>query len=399
MLSTVFFLRILTDINNVVCNNYKVVKNMLIQFWVKNFKNFKDKLTFNFENTNNYEFSKECIKNDIIKTALIYGTNGCGKSNLAFAIFDIISHLTDMEITPDKYMNYINANTDRNSIAEFGYIFKFENTILRYSYGKTELRKLIFEKLEINNKVLVEYDRRNRNERYFKTNLAGSETLNTDLSQFTISVLKYIKTSTVLKDNEEKKVLFKFFNFVDSMLHFRSLDDRFYQGYETGRVDIFDYIADKHLDDFNSFLHQAKLDINSVTAEKINGHKQLFMEFDNGKIGFYSNASTGTMTLALFYFWLKRMEEHKPSLVFIDEFDAFYHQELSEFIVRQLQKLDCQVILTTHNTRLLSNDLMRPDCCFILKNGILAPLSSLTDKELREAHNIEKMYRAKVFDK
>ena len=77
----------------------------------------------------------------------------------------------------------------------------------------------------------------------------------------------------------------------------------------------------------------------------------------------------------------------------------FYHKELSEFIVRQLKKLDCQVILTTHNTRLLNNDLMRPDCCFILKNGLLSPLSSLTNKELREAHNIEKMYRAKVFDK
>ena len=372
---------------------------MLIQFWVKNFKNFKDKLTFNFANTNHYAFSKDCIKNDIIKTALIYGINGCGKSNLAFAIFDIISHLTDMELNPDKYRDYTNANTDKREIAEFGYVFKFEDTVLTYSYGKTDLRTLVFERLEINNKILVEYDRRNTSERYFKTNLAGSETLNTDLSQFTISVLKYIKTSTVLKDNNEKRSLFRFFDFVDNMLHFRSLNDRFYQGYETGIVDIFDYIADNHLDDFNSFLHQAKLDITSVTAEKINNHKRLFMQFDSGKIDFSSNASTGTMTLALFYFWLKRMEEHKPSLVFIDEFDAFYHQELSEFIVKQLQTLDCQVILTTHNTQLLNNDLMRPDCCFTLKNGVLASFSSLTDKELREAHNIEKMYRAHVFDK
>lgn len=370
---------------------------MLIQFRVKNFKNFKNQLTFALNNINHYGFSEDCIKNGIIKDALIYGINGCGKSNLAFAIFDIVAHLTDLEVNANGYRNYTNTDSHED-IAEFGYVFKFGDSLLEYSYGKTNLKTLIFEELKINNKVLVKYDRRNINEKYFETKLSGSETLNTDLSQLRISVLKYIKTSTVLTDNDEKKILFQFFDFIDSMLHFRNLDDRFYQGYEEGVVDITEYIADKYLDDFNSFLHSAGLDITIVT-EEINGHKSLFMQFDNGKIEFPSNASTGTATLTLFYFWLKRMEEHKPSLVFIDEFDAFYHQDLSKFIVRQLKKLDCQVILTTHNTQLLSNDLMRPDCCFILKNGRLAPLSALSDKELREAHNIEKMYRAKVFDK
>ena len=370
---------------------------MLTQFRVKNFKNFKNQLTFDFNNINHYEFSEDCIKNSIIKTALVYGINGCGKSNLAFAIFDIVVHLTDLEVNANGYREYTNADSHED-IAEFRYVFKFGDSILEYSYGKTNLRTLIFEELKINNKVLVKYDKRNINEKYFETHLAGAETLNTDLSQLRISVLKYIKANTVLTNNDENKVLFQFFDFIDSMLHFRSLDDRFYQGYETGVVEIIKYIANKYTDDFNSFLHKAGLNI-SVVARGINGHKRLFMQFNNGKIEFSRNASTGTMTLTLFYFWLKRTEEHKPSLVFIDEFDAFYHQELSEFIVRQLKKLDCQVILTTHNTRLLNNDLMRPDCCFILKHGLLAPLSSLTNKELREAHNIEKMYRAKVFDK
>lgn len=374
------------------------MRYMLIQFRVKNFKNFKNQLSFDFNNINHYEFSEDCIKNGIIKNALIYGINGCGKSNLAFAIFDIVAHLTDMEVNLSGYSDYTNADTDKNSIAEFCYIFKFGDSNLKYSYGKIELRTLVFEKLEINNKVVVEYDRRNKYEKYFTTNLAGSETLNTDLSQLRISALKYIKTSTVLKDNDEKRTLFQFFDFVDNMLHFRSLDDRFYQGYENGSVDIVEYIADSYVNDFNSFLHDAGFNI-TVIEEEINGRTRLFMQFNNGKIEFSQNVSTGTKVLTLFYFWLKRIAAHKPSLVFIDEFDAFYHHELSEFIVRQLKKLDCQVILTTHNTQLLNNDLMRPDCCFILKNGLLAPLSSLTNKELREAHNIEKMYRAKVFDK
>ena len=370
---------------------------MLTQFRVKNFKNFKNQLSFDFNNINHYEFSEDCIKNGIIKNALIYGINGCGKSNLAFAIFDIVAHLTDLEINANGYREYTNADSHED-IAEFSYVFKFGDSTLEYSYGKTNLKTLIFEELKINNKVLVKYDKRNTNEKYFETNITGAETLNNDLSQLRISVLKYIKANTVLANNDENKVLFQFFDFIDSMLHFRTLDDRFYQGYETGAVEINEYIADYYLDDFNSFLHSAGLDI-TVIAEEVNGHKRLFMQFNNGKIGFYQNASTGTTALTLFYFWLRRIEEHNPSLIFIDEFDAFYHQELSEFIVRQLKELDCQVILTTHNTRPLNNHLMRPDCCFILKNGRLATLSYLTNKELREAHNIEKMCRAKVFDK
>ena len=55
-------------------------------------------------------------------------------------------------------------------------------------------------------------------------------------------------------------------------------------------MDIFEYIADTLVDEFNDFLHQAKLNIR-VVVEKINEHKRVFMQFDNGKIDFSSNAS------------------------------------------------------------------------------------------------------------
>ena len=50
-------------------------------------------------------------------------------------------------------------------------------------------------------------------------------------------------------------------------------------------MDIFEYIADTFVDEFNDFLHQAKLNIR-VVAEKINEHKRVFMQFDNGKLIF-----------------------------------------------------------------------------------------------------------------
>ena len=90
--------------------------------------------------------------------------------------------------------------------------------------------------------------------------------------------------------------------------------------------------------------------------------------------------------------------------MYLDEFDAFYHEKTSETVVKMLRKLDCQVILTTHDTTLLSNDCIRPDCAFNMteeyrnaEGYVLGPLSSVVKKDLREAHNIPKMFRAKAF--
>ena len=83
--------------------------------------------------------------------------------------------------------------------------------------------------------------------------------------------------------------------------------------------------------------------------------------------------------------------------VFIDEFDAFYHHELSYKICKRLFEGNNQVFVTTHDTFLLSNDLLRPDCFFILRNNEIKAICDLTDKELRFAHNLEKLYRGGTF--
>ena len=70
-------------------------ESMLLEFHVKNFKNFKDELILDLSRTNNYEFSEEAVKDGVVKTALIYGENASGKTNLGYAIFDLILHLTE----------------------------------------------------------------------------------------------------------------------------------------------------------------------------------------------------------------------------------------------------------------------------------------------------------------
>ena len=124
------------------------------------------------------------------------------------------------------------------------------------------------------------------------------------------------------------------------------------------------------------------------------GRSLLYLNYEN-PLPLNVVASSGTRTLRLFYYWLK----HKRGIkfVFIDEFDAFYHHELSYTLCRRLFKSDNQLFLTTHDTFLLSNDLLRPDCFFILKNNNISAVCNLTDKELRFGHNLEKLYRGGTF--
>ncbi len=366
---------------------------MITEFRVKNFKNFADEFVFDLTKTKNYTFSESCVNNSVVKSALIYGINACGKSNLGFAIFDIVSNLTDFEINQTVYTDYKNF-MHYKSLVEFTYKFKFDDDIIIYEYNKENLKDIVSEKLTINDKLILESNKSN-----FYISLKGAENLKQTSYENNISAIKYVYSNTILDEtNPEVQVFYKFFKFVQNMLYFRSLDDRFYQGLKSGITDILAYIATDYVDEFNQMLTKARIadqvekyddGINPVT---------LAIKSNDTKINFIRNASTGTKSLMVFFFWLQQIKDTKPSFIFIDEFDAFYHYELSELIIEEIKKLPHQVILTTHNTMLLNNHIMRPDCFFLLNNNKIKSFSSLTEKELRLAHNIGKMFRAGFFD-
>lgn len=368
---------------------------MLRKFEVQNFKSFKDNFVFDLSDIKNYEFNSECIKNELVCKSIIYGPNGCGKSNLGLAIFDLVSHLTDKYCDKELYDNYINAYSDEE-VARFRYEFIFNDCVLEYSYGKKQRGLVTNETLVINNIEVVSYTRGKQ----VNINLKGAETLNTDLSGSRISALKYIKNNTILSNKfKVNRALNSFYNFVDRMLFFRSLESTEFIGYEIGSSSIMlDIIKNNHLDEFEHFLNSAGIKCKLKVVE-INGTAEIAFDYGKKYLRFVSAASTGTRSLGLFYFWLQRLsKKNEVSFVFIDEFDAYYHHRLSEIVVSHLKKIQAQAILTTHNTTIMSNELMRPDCCFSMQNDCIKPFHRLTDKELRLAHNIEKIYRSGAFN-
>lgn len=372
--------------------------HMLKRFSVTNFMNFKEKLTWDLGSPANYEFNSDIVEKGCITKGLIYGINGSGKSNLALALFDIILHLTDKEKIYDKYNLYLNLESKKN-IAEFEYVFEFEGIEVVYKYSKYNPYSLAYEKVLINGDEVLcfDFDKQKGN-----VCLDGTENLQLDSPSLSeakgLSRVKYVKSNAMLKDVEKNRAFMSFTNFVDNMLMFYSLQETRYQGFTVGIERCTQgIIREKKTKDFEKFLRKHGIEYKLVEQIMNDGSKELYCQFDNGNVPLTLVASQGTLSCTLFYYWYIQMS--KASFVYADEFDSFYHFELSEEMIRMIKNIPhTQIFLSTHNTDLFSNELLRPDAYFLIQDGKIKSIDKLTDKELRKAHNIQKMYKAGAFN-
>jgi len=377
--------------------NWKKYNKMLARFKVSNFKSFNRDFLFDLTEINGYNFNSESIKHGLVNNALVYGHNGVGKSNLGLAIFDIIEHLTEQEQNVQEYAEYLNGY-NKSEHADFSYEFLINGANIQYDYKKSDYKTIISESFSINEEVLVSIDRNVSN--FATIKFKGAETLKTEIKNSELSVLRYIKNNSILDDNNINNTFIEFFKFIEGMLFFRSLRNNMFLGLEKNinQNAIEDILENNNISDFNNFLNEAGIDGVLKVVEELD-KRVLVFDFDGKHIAFHKIASHGTWALTLFYFWFQRIKEKsKVTFLFIDEFDAFYHHELSALIVKKLKSVGIQFILTTHNTSIITNDLLRPDCYFLMNKKQIKSLSKSTVKELREAHNIEKMYKAGSFN-
>lgn len=384
---------------------------MLVRVHIKNFRNFEDWFEFDLKTTKNYEFNAHAVANGVVKHAMVYGQNGGGKSNLGLAILDITCHLNDMtnnSALSGLNSNYMNGNST-DALAEFKYGFNFNGTEVVYHYGKKDVNTTVYERLEINGKTCIALDRRKSGLATFT--LKGTESLKNDLSSVSISALKYLNANAILEDSTEGDAFKALMAFVKGMVFFRTLSKRSeHHGIEVETKRISKDIIDAgYLSDFEVFLNESGV-VCQLKKAGAQGDERIDFVFDGRNVEFSLAASSGTQSLGIFYFWWLKLKQGELTFAYIDEFDAFYHHALAKQIVKKLSALSCQTILTTHNTGIMSNDLLRPDCYFEVRGNVNAknkgvapdkqqdkpgmyPFFSLVDKELRKAHNLEKIYK------
>ena len=380
---------------------------MLKKFKLKNYKNFKDEIIIDFKDTAGYQFNKDCLSDGIISKMLIYGRNATGKTNLGRALLDIGATI----IGPIGYRNNgIMLNADSNEKeAVFNYEFLFGDTELFYKYSRKSNQELSYEKLIINDICIFECDFDKKIYNFGNLNCISAETANVERYKQSLEVeedeisgaklpfLRWVISNVAL---QKDSVLIELANYVGRMMmitvsngipyRMRKIDQRFYELHED----------ENKLQDLEDFLNTMGIECKLELRKLPDGQRELYFAHDK-LVPFYENASSGTIALVELYRRLvQRVRD--ASLIYLDEFDAFYHYEMAENVIYFFKQRypKCQIIMTSHNTNLMTNRIMRPDCLFILsRKGTLTALCNATQRELREGHNLEKMYISGEFEK
>lgn len=357
---------------------------MLKKFTVSNFKNFKDEISLDFSKIGEYSFNM-----DSLSMRLIYGRNATGKTNFGRALLDIKILLYGMQSS---------GLINEDGAAKFKYEFKFGNDEVVYKYSRFSNTELCDEELYINGEAIIKCDFKNSKFDFQGLSIISAETVNTNRyvnkdemdNEYVLPFLRWLINNTAFSDDS---VLIQLFEYVRKMDMITVGHDLLYSN-----RNFFENLKNPaYLHNFEDFLNLMGIECKLVLQELPDGQVELYFS-QNKLVPFYSTASSGTLALTSLY----QKIVSNLSLIYLDDFAASYHYEMAEKLICYFKDKypECQFIMTSHNTNLMTNKIMRPDCLFILSSkGTLTALCDATERELREGHNLEKMYISGEFEK
>jgi hypothetical protein len=315
-------------------------------------------------------------------------------------MLELVSHLSQNKVKyPVFDQSYLNADSS-SGVAEFQFEFYLSQVSVNYKYGKDADADIVYEELLISGKKVLAWDKRNSKKALIS--LDGADSLNSIISDNVKSLVIYVLNNASLNDDDTNTTFIKFTEFVSKMAFFKTMNNvNDFAGSSLSKHKSLSeqIIRDYGVENLEHFLNESGIDCKLTTYDSVeSGSGRIAQVSKNRQLDFFSVSSSGTFALVILFVWLKKIEKGEVSFAYIDEFDAFYHHKLAKSIAKNISNSLAQTILSTHNTSIMSNTILRPDCYFEIKNKTITPLYKLSDREIRKAHNLEKMYRAGAFD-
>ena len=401
---------------------------MLIEFSVKNFLSFKNKVTLSMEKGNGDENLDNIISTnnlDLLKTTAIYGANASGKSNILKAFTCAILMVRNSSLIPvGAKWNFIKPflfdEVSKNKPSEFEFIFTVNNIKYRYFFS-ADANKIYDEALDAyySQKPTNIFTRTKTNNYEFTNDKSKLESLATNNTENKL----FLATATTWNYDKTKDAYLWFASAIDTYDSFENIADKDLVAYSSGEEQLKDFAlkllkeADILIKDMIVDYEEKEMDSTMVdmlvpplarTGDKFkvkNVNIELEHEVvdDNNNRHIYklnfNEESSGTRVLFSFAPFLKRAFE-APKVIVVDELERSMHPALVEFIVKlfnnkEINKVNSQLIFTTHAINLLNLELLRRDQIWFTEknpdNGIsdLYPLDSFS---VRKDENIQKGY-------
>lgn len=216
---------------------------MLKKFTLRNYKNFKNEISIDFENIAGYQFNMDCLYEGTIGKMLIYGRNATGKTNLGNALLDIVATMFGRRRYTRNEV-FLNADSTEN-VATFSYEFEFNGTDVSYKYSRVSDEKLQDEALFVNGIRIFFCDFSKENYNFDNLNYIEAETINVErylqssgidddieISNTKIPFLRWLLSNAVFKNDS---VLISLSNYVEN------LENLCYKNDFTNIILVFDY--------------------------------------------------------------------------------------------------------------------------------------------------------------
>lgn len=391
---------------------------MILEFSVKNFLSFKEKVTFSMIANSNKELNDNYVEiggNKVLKSAAIYGANASGKSNL-FKILTLVVLMlrSSNSFDVNAKLPLVPFKFDKDSVnkpSEFEIKFILDET--RYVYGFIADKDKIYDEYLYyypNGRETKIFDRTNINEYSYTQKdekiLREIEAKNTQNKFF-------LATATNWNFDKTKAAYDFLTNGIGTCNNLEILKNMAYKMYETNP----DYLKDFAIDflqkaDFNiedykisqidvpgEFLTAIPEFIAKTLPDKPKAYQVLFKHKNSDNYLSIDEESLGTQMIFAFIPFLADSLKNKKVLI-IDELDKSLHPFLVQYIVEifndaEINKNDSQLIFNTHDTNLLDLNILRRDqIWFTEKNSETgeSDLYSLSDFSVRKQENVEKGY-------
>lgn len=391
---------------------------MLMQFSVRNYKSFRDKVTFDMSATNIHEHPGNTFSTDFdeafLKSSVIYGANAYGKSNfinaLSFMKEKVLNQNSIETLSPIRFKDLTPYRFDdsRNKSSEFDIFFHYEGKDYQYGFILDE-KKIDEEWLYCKDNIKEEYNE------IFKRKDSDIELIDTIKNSLTVNFEIYenvllLNALSPFKIDEIRKVIDWFLklkilnvekDIFDQWLYreqfAEKLKDEIYKAnllrmLRNVDIDIEDFLIKK---DKISDVDNSISIILSMHKKKDNDSQQVPLLFEE--------ESGGTRKLIILYNYIYDSFLNGTPLI-VDELDSRLHPLLLRFIILmyhnpEINQNNGQLIYTAHDTFTLTREIFRRDqVWFVDKENQVSSLYSLVeykdinDKKIRNDATYYKDY-------
>lgn len=398
---------------------------MIVQFSVENFMSIKEKVVFSMLASSDKEIPENLIygkKENYLKSAVIYGANASGKSNLIKAINTVVIMMRNSNnMQPGLKLPIVPFKFDKEYVkkpSSFELIMIINN--IKYVYGFVADKDRIYEEYLYyypNGKETELFERTEVNKYHYTSNenalrdivsknmenkflLATATTWNYEKTKpvyefittginvlFNYEALKPLAFSLYKNDNsgELKEFSLKVLNEAEINI----------SGYDITDVELTDSQLSAMPLELRGFFSKGTRSFHITTSHNITNENGEQEDIDLD----FEEESLGTQNMFILNPILLYVLKNGKELI-IDELDRSLHPFLVEYVVKifnseKFNKNGAQLIFNTHDTNLLNLSLFRRDQIWFTEKDYkkgATDLYPLDDFPVRKTENVEKGY-------